>query len=75
MGSLSKLYNGLSVQAVLKDKDDPTVIRLIFANQTEGDILLRPELDAFAKDPRLEIHYVLSRPSNPKEWTAGSTGR
>lgn len=50
-------------------------MRLVFANQTEGDILLRPELDAFAKDPRLEIHYVLSRPTDPKAWTCGSTGR
>ncbi len=41
----------------------------------EGDILLRPELDAFAQDERLEIHYVLSRPSNPTAWTCGSTGR
>ena len=28
-----------------------------------------------AQDPRLEIHYVLSRPSNPGAWTCGSTGR
>ena len=62
-------------QAVLKDKQDETSIRLIFANQTEEDILLRPELDAFALDPRFEIHYVLSRPKSPKEWICGSTGR
>ena len=63
------------LQAVLKDKQDETSIRLVFANQTEEDILLRPELDAFALDPRFEIHYVLSRPKNPKEWICGSTGR
>ena len=60
---------------MLKDKQDETSIRLIFANQTEEDILLRPELDAFALDPRFEIHYVLSRPKSPKEWICGSTGR
>jgi NAD(P)H-flavin reductase len=59
----------------LKDKEDPTRMRLIFANQTEGDILLRPELDAFAADARLEVHYVLSRPTNAAAWTCGSTGR
>ena len=65
----------LVLQAVLKDKQDDTSIRLVFANQTEEDILLRPELDAFALDSRFEIHYVLSRPKNPKEWICGSTGR
>ncbi len=63
------------MQAILKDKEDKTRVRLIFANQSEGDILLRPELDAFTKDERLEIHYVLSRPANPISWTCGSTGR
>ena len=62
-------------QAILKDKEDQTRLRLIFANQGEGDILLRPELDAFALDPRLEVHYVLSRPADPKAWTCGSVGR
>ena len=65
----------MGTQAILKDKEDSTRVRLVFANQTEEDILLRPELDAFAQDPRLEIHYVLSRPSNPASWTCGSTGR
>lgn len=60
---------------MLKDKQDETSIRLVFANQTEEDILLRPELDAFALDPRFEVHYVLSRPKSPKEWVCGSTGR
>jgi NAD(P)H-flavin reductase len=60
---------------VLKDTQDETSIRLVFANQTEEDILLRPELDAFALDPRFEVHYVLSRPKSPKEWVCGSTGR
>ena len=72
MWGLTRLF---VLQAVLKDKQDETSIRLVFANQTEEDILLRPELDAFALDPRFEIHYVLSRPKHPKEWICGSTGR
>ena len=31
--------------AVLKDSEDPTTMSLIFANQTEDDILLKAELD------------------------------
>ncbi|CAN2391893.1 acting on NAD(P)H, partial [Pristimantis euphronides] len=33
------------IRAVIKDKDDPTVCYLLFANQTEKDILLRDELE------------------------------
>ena len=62
-------------QAILKDKEDQTRLRLIFANQSEADILLRPQLDAFALDPRFEVHYVLSRPADPKAWCRGSVGR
>ena len=51
-----------NVQAVLRDKSDATEMRLVYANQTEEDILLRKELDAMAKDWRLTIHYILSRP-------------
>lgn len=42
------------IRAVLRNKDDKTVMWLIFANQTEEDILLREELEAFPKD-RLKV--------------------
>ena len=36
---------------------------LIFANQTEGDILLRDELEACEKDhDNFKLHYTLDRP-------------
>ena len=36
---------------------------LIFANQTEGDILLRDELEACEKDhENFKLHYTLDRP-------------
>lgn len=46
---------------------------LIFANQTEEDILLRDELEGYAKDypDRFKLVYALDRP--PKGWT-GHTG-
>ncbi|KAK9836934.1 hypothetical protein WJX81_000653 [Elliptochloris bilobata] len=61
------------IKAVLRDKSDATEMRLVYANQTEDDILLRRELDDMAKDWRLSIHYILSRPTD--KWKSGSTGR
>ena len=55
----------LVLQAVLKDKQDETSIRLVFANQTEEDILLRPELDAFALDRALRSTTCSAAPSIP----------
>lgn len=53
-----------------KDKDgDVTSFVLLFQNRTEEDILLRDELDEYAKkhSDRLNIQYFLSNPST-KEW-------
>ena len=58
------------MRAVLKDPEDKTTISLIFANQTEEDILLRPELEECAKDPRVRIWYTLDRPADG--WKFGS---
>lgn len=60
------------IQAVLKDKEDYTQMKLIFGNQTEDDILLKEELDTLAMDARFSVHHVLSR---VKSWSGGSTGR
>mmetsp|Transcript_24382 Transcript_24382/g.73162 ORF Transcript_24382/g.73162 Transcript_24382/m.73162 type:complete len:305 (-) Transcript_24382:51-965(-) len=59
--------------AALKDAGDTTTFSLIFANQTEADILLKAELDALAaKHPkRFSVHYTLDR---PKAGWKGSTG-
>ena len=64
----------VSLQAVLKDKDDPTMMKLVFANQTQDDILLEEDLDAVAQDQRFSIHYLLSRPKDGK-YAKGSVGR
>ena len=45
-----------------RDAGDATVMRLVYANQTEEDILLKRELDEMAKDNRFEVHYICSRP-------------
>eukprot|EP00744_Colponema_vietnamica_P007999 GILI01011445.1.p1 GENE.GILI01011445.1~~GILI01011445.1.p1 ORF type:complete len:310 (+),score=72.72 GILI01011445.1:62-991(+) len=57
------------MNAIFKDKNDPTQISLIFGNQTEGDILLKPELDAAssAHADKFSLCYTLDRPSD--SWT------
>jgi cytochrome-b5 reductase len=55
------------IRAVLKDPTDTTQMWLLFGNQTEDDILLRPELEACAKDPRFKLWYTVDRP--PKGWS------
>lgn len=49
--------------------EDNTKIRVIDANKTESDILMRKELDQFAKDhpAQFQITYVLSHPG--EGWT------
>jgi cytochrome-b5 reductase len=59
------------VRAVLKDPKDTTQMWLLFANQTEADILVRAELEECAKDPRFKVWYTLDRPG---EGWAYSTG-
>jgi cytochrome-b5 reductase len=56
------------MKAILKDPKDRTQVHLLFANQTEDDILLREELDQYAKtDDRVKVWYTLDRP-NEETW-------
>lgn len=49
--------------------DDKTEIRVVDANKSESDILLKDQLDAFEKESRgrLKITHILSHPSD--SWT------
>ncbi|CAL0317905.1 unnamed protein product [Lupinus luteus] len=49
------------VQTILKDPEDQTEMHVVYANRTEDDILLREELDAWAKKhhDRLKVWYVV----------------
>ncbi|BAT78581.1 hypothetical protein LR48_Vigan04g183300 [Vigna angularis] len=48
------------VQAILKDPEDHTEMHVVYANRTEDDILLREELDEWAKKhDRLKVWYVV----------------
>jgi len=56
------------IKAVIKDKSDLTKMFLLYANQTEGDILLRKELEDIQKQhpSRFKLWYTLDRPG--EEW-------
>lgn len=60
------------IRAICEDPRDTTEVSLIYANRTEGDILLRTELESFAaRYPKsLSIHYLLDSP--PEDWTHGT---
>ncbi|KHN09170.1 Inducible nitrate reductase [NADH] 2 [Glycine soja] len=48
------------VQAILKDPEDCTEMHVVYANRTEDDILLKEELDEWAKKyDRLKVWYVI----------------
>ncbi|KAE8725037.1 Nitrate reductase [Hibiscus syriacus] len=48
------------IQAILKDPKDETEMCVVYANRTEDDILLKDELDGWAKKhDRLKVWYVV----------------
>ncbi|KAJ8249769.1 hypothetical protein COCON_G00229850 [Conger conger] len=56
------------ITAVMKDPEDKTVCHLLFANQTDKDILLRPELEEIlATHPsRFKLWFTVDRA--PEDW-------
>jgi len=58
--------------AILKDPRDSTTIHLLFANQSEEDILVKEMLDGLAQQhgERFKLHYTLDRP--PAKWPGHS---
>jgi cytochrome-b5 reductase len=58
------------IREVLSNPNDRTEIRLVFANVTEDDILLRDELDALQYlYPAFKVFYTLDKP--PAGWKGG----
>lgn len=60
------------IRAICEDPRDTTEVSLIYANRSEGDILLREELESFARryPKNLSVHYLLDTP--PESWTYGT---
>ncbi|ODQ82212.1 hypothetical protein BABINDRAFT_164028 [Babjeviella inositovora NRRL Y-12698] len=60
------------LSTIVTTPDDVTNVNLLYANETENDILLREELDEFAeKYPGFKVNYTLTTP--PANWD-GETG-
>lgn len=59
------------IRAICEDETDTTEISLVYANRTEEDILLREELERFARryPKNLKIWYMLDQP--PEKWKYG----
>jgi cytochrome-b5 reductase len=60
------------IRAICEHDRDLTEVSLIYANRTEQDILLREELDNFARryPKNFKVYYMLDQP--PKNWKFGS---
>jgi len=59
------------IRDVCKDATDQTNLWLLFANQTEDDILCRAELEHFEKDSRFSVNYTLDRPNSDWQGKSG----
>uniref|UniRef100_A0AAX7SI46 NADH-cytochrome b5 reductase n=1 Tax=Astatotilapia calliptera TaxID=8154 RepID=A0AAX7SI46_ASTCA len=61
------------VTAIMKDPDDKTVCHLLFANQTEKDILLRPELEDIqvSHPDRFKLWFTVDRAPENWEYSKG----
>ncbi|KAM3463676.1 hypothetical protein NHJ6243_003081 [Beauveria neobassiana] len=60
------------IRAICEDDRDLTQVSLIYANKTEQDILLRKELDTFARryPKQFKVFYLLDNP--PEDWAYGT---
>uniref|UniRef100_A0A5F8GDJ3 cytochrome-b5 reductase n=1 Tax=Monodelphis domestica TaxID=13616 RepID=A0A5F8GDJ3_MONDO len=74
------IYNGQGITPMLqlirhitKDPNDHTKCSLIFANQTEEDILLKAELEDVVKNhpDKFSLWYTLDRPPNDWKYSSG----
>lgn len=56
------------IRQITRDPKDETKISLLFANQTEEDILLRDELEEAVKNnpDQVKIWYTVDRPTEGK---------
>jgi len=54
------------MRAIAEDPKDPTTIRILFANKSVDDILLKEKLDEYAKNPKVKIYYTVDKA--PEGW-------
>ncbi|KAF4982826.1 hypothetical protein FZEAL_1618 [Fusarium zealandicum] len=60
------------IRAICEDESDLTEVSLIYANRSEEDILLRDELETFARryPQNFKLHYLLD--TAPSDWKYGT---
>ncbi|XP_053993794.1 NADH-cytochrome b5 reductase 3-like [Hylaeus volcanicus] len=58
------------IDTILNDPSDKTILCLLYANQTEDDILLHKELQMLTdRNPKqLQVFYTVDRPIKPLKW-------
>jgi len=57
------------VQAILKDPEDQTEMHVVYANRSEDDILLREEMDSWAKKhEQFKVWYVVQESKREEGW-------
>jgi NAD(P)H-flavin reductase len=68
-----QLLRSLLEDDLSSSSDEMVTFRLLFANRSENDILLKSELDDMASrhSDRFQVHYTLS--TTPEDWN-GETG-
>lgn len=61
------------IRHITQDPKDDTKLSLLFANQTEGDILLRDELEQVVKEhpEQIKIWYTVDSPTEGWEYSSG----
>ena len=58
------------IKKILKDEDEDSKIKLLYACRNESEILLKNELSVLEQSypDRLKIVYAVDQPLNKKEW-------
>jgi len=61
------------IAAVFADSNDNTELALLYANQSEGDILVRQELESYQKEypDQFKLWYTLDRPEPGWKYSSG----
>ncbi|XP_053600183.1 NADH-cytochrome b5 reductase 2 isoform X2 [Plodia interpunctella] len=61
------------VRHICQDANDPTELRLLFANQSEEDILLRDELEKYQREypTQFKVWYTVDRPTEGWKYSSG----
>nr|BDT56506.1 nitrate reductase-like protein [Rapaza viridis]BDU67343.1 nitrate reductase-like [Rapaza viridis] len=62
------------INAILSDPEDKTTMSFIYCSKSESDILLREELETFAKEhpKRFKLWLVVDKASDPATWKQGT---